>query len=278
MPELPEVERGRHTAQSCLTGKRIAHVEIAEDPIVFDGLAPREFAGAIEGKLVLAAKRWGKQLWLELERPPHPLFHFGMSGSFRTQGDDPLRLAAGPNESTDQWPPRFWKILLRAEDGTELIMTDARRFGRILLRQHPEAEPPISRLGFDPLISPPSAAELGRRLAARRTPIKALLLDQRFSAGVGNWIADEVLYQAGIAPARAANTLDANETKRLRDSLIRIVKRGAACTVENRSYPRRWLFHRRWGKQAGAKTADGDAIAHVTVGGRTTAWAPAKQK
>ena len=277
MPELPEVERGRHMAEIGLVGKRIAAAEIAADPIVFANVDPLDFARALEGKRVISAKRWGKQLWFELDAPPHPLFHFGMSGSFRTQGDDPLRLAAGPNESTDQWPPRFWKILLRADDGTELVMTDARRLGRILLRSSPETQPPIAKLGFDALINPPTSRELAKRLSGRQTPIKSLLLNQSFSAGVGNWIADEVLFQAGIAPTRLASTLDTKETKRLRAKLVGVVRRGAECTVSNQPYPKRWLFHHRWGKQAGAKTTDGDLIEHITVGGRTTAWVPSKQ-
>lgn len=277
MPELPEVERGRFMADRSLAGKRIADISISDDSIVFDGVPPHSFAQAIRGKYVIAAKRWGKQIWFELDSPPHPLFHFGMTGCFRTPGDKPLKLAAGPKESRNEWPPRFWKIRLTASDGMELVMTDARRLGRILLRDAPEQEPPLSKLGFDPFIKPPTTRQLLARLSERRTPIKSLLLDQSFSAGVGNWIADEALFQAGIDPTRQANSLDATEVKRLRQKLTTIVKRGVACATSDRPYPKRWLFHRRWGKREGGRTADGELIEHIKVAGRTTAWVPDRQ-
>jgi formamidopyrimidine-DNA glycosylase len=278
MPELPEVEYGRRIAERALAGKRVAEVRVAEDPIVFDRVPPERFRSALRDRRVRAVRRWGKQLWFELDAPPHPLFHFGMSGGFRTPGDVPLELVSSPAEPGAEWPPRFWKVLLIAHDGTELAMTDARRLGRILLRTDPEREPPLARLGFDPLLAPPSVRTLRERLAGRRTPIKSLLLDQSFSAGVGNWIADEVLFQAGIDPRRHAHTLDEAEVRRLRAKLLGVVKRAVACTTRGAPYPAGWLFHRRWGKQAGQRTARGDPIEHLAIGGRTTAWVPTVQR
>ena len=95
MPELPEVERGRRLAESVAAGRRIERVACAEDAIVYAGV-PAAAWEALRGRRVLAACRWGKQLWLDLDAPPHPLFHFGMSGGFRVPGDTPLKLASGP--------------------------------------------------------------------------------------------------------------------------------------------------------------------------------------
>src|SRR5260221_8954166 len=91
------------------------------------------------------------------------------------------------------------------EDEARLPMPDARRFGRIRLQHEPERELPVSGLGFDPLLGLPTASELRAALARRRAPIKSVLLDQGLFAGVGNWIADEVLYQAGLRPQRLAS-------------------------------------------------------------------------
>ena len=201
MPELPEVERGRRLAESVAAGRRIAAVACAADPIVYADAPPAEWE-ALAGRRVLAARRWGKQLWFDLETPPHPLFHFGMSGGFRVPGDTPLKLATGPVHRPDEWPPRYWKVRFTFNDGGELVMTDARRLGRLLLRAAPREEPPVSRLGFDPLLALPPPRRFAELLAARSVVIKSLFLDQGFAAGVGNWIADEILYQACIDPRR----------------------------------------------------------------------------
>ena len=277
MPELPEVERGRRLAESVAAGRRIAAVECADDAIVFAGVPAAAWA-SLRGRRVLATCRWGKQLWFDLDAPPHPLFHFGMSGGFRVPGDTPLKLASGPVHRPDEWPPRYWKVRLTFDDGGEVVMTDARRLGKLLLRDAPRDEPPVSRLGFDPLLALPPPRRFVELLAARSVVIKSLLLNQGFAAGVGNWIADEVLYQARIDPRRRARDLDEREAKRLRTVLRRVVEAAVAVDAESSRYPAGWLFHRRWGKQAEATTARGEAIEHIEIGGRTTAWVPAVQR
>ena len=277
MPELPEVERGRRLAESVAAGRRIERVACARDAIVYAGV-PAAAWEALRGRRVLAACRWGKQLWFDLDSPPHPLFHFGMTGGFRVPGDKPLKLATGPAHRPDEWPPRYWKVRLAFDDGGELVMTDARRLGRLLLRDIPREEPPVSRLGFDPLLALPPPREFAEQLAARSVAIKSLLLDQRFAAGVGNWIADEVLYQARIDPRRRTRDLGDGEAKRLRTVLRRVVKKAVSVDAESSRYPARWLFHRRWGRRAEATTARGEPIEHIEIGGRTTAWVPSVQR
>jgi formamidopyrimidine-DNA glycosylase len=107
--------------------------------------------------------------------------------------------------------------------------------------------------------------------------IKSLLLDQGFAAGVGNWIADEVLYQAGIDPRRRADTLSAAEARRLRTKLVAVVRKAVAVDARKERFPRGWLFHRRWGRDPEALDAAGRPIEFLRIGGRTTAWVPAVQ-
>ena len=93
MPELPEVEYGRRLAESVVRGARIVSVRCAEDRIVFE-TPPRRVRQALRGALVRAVHRRGKHLWFELDRETHPLFHFGMTGAFRTRRDVPLVLSS----------------------------------------------------------------------------------------------------------------------------------------------------------------------------------------
>jgi formamidopyrimidine-DNA glycosylase len=265
MPELPEVERARRLAESAVLGRRIIQVAVRHDTIVFDGVRPRRFANAVRNRTIRRVRRRGKHLWFELDRRPWPLFHFGMTGGFHVYANRSER-------------PRFWKVELCAEDGTRLAMTDMRRFGRIRLLDSPEEQPPIAALGFDPLLDLPGPAEFAARLTRRQAPVKAVLLDQGFAAGVGNWIADEVLFQARIAPHRKASALSPDEVQRLRARLASVIRKAVAVDADSHRFPRSWLFHHRWGRNADARTARGQRIVHVTVAGRTTAWVPSVQR
>ncbi|MET0850787.1 MAG: DNA-formamidopyrimidine glycosylase family protein [Candidatus Rokuibacteriota bacterium] len=278
MPELPEVEEARRSARRVALGRRITGVECAPDPIVLEGASPRHVRRALLGRRVEDVGRHGKHLWLELDRRPWPCFHFGMAGGFYTPDARGVRLVSSGGADRTEWPPRFVKLVLTFEGGGALAMADGRRLGRIRLREDPRAEPPISLLGFDALRGLPSPAEFAAGLAERAAPVKAVLLDQTFAAGVGNWIADEVLYQARIDPRRRARSLSGDEARRLREAVRRVVETAVRARADSDRYPRTWLFHSRWGRQAGSITARGERIRHDTVGGRTTAWVPSVQR
>ena len=276
MPELPEVEAARRLAIRVAVGRRIMDVRCADDPIVFEGVSPARFRRALRGRRVLAARRHGKHLWLELDRRPWPCLHFGMTGGLHAPQRRGVHLKAyGARHPAEVWPPRFTRLVLGFDDGGELVYADARRLGRVRLRQDPRREPPISLLGFDAFRQLPPLAEFRALLRQRAAPIKAMLLDQSFAAGVGNWIADEVLYQAGIDPRRPARALSDDAIRRLRAKLRHVVATSVRVLNDSERYPRSWLFHVRWDR--GVPTARGERIRHDTIGGRTTAWVPAVQ-
>jgi formamidopyrimidine-DNA glycosylase len=264
MPELPEVERARREVQRGTAGRTIVKVATVADPIVYSGVPPARVASALRGRRIVAIRRKGKHLWMELDRRPWPAFHFGMTGSFHVYDDPTAR-------------PRFWKLEMQLSGGRFLAFRDVRRFARIRLQQDPPGEPPISRLGFDPLEGLPSASNLHAILRRRRAPLKALLLDQALFAGVGNWIADEVLYQARLSPHRLGVSLSLPEVRRVRSAVHSIIKTAVAASADSELFPKTWLFHDRWGRQRDARTYRGESIVHETVGGRTTAWIPGRQ-
>ncbi len=278
MPELPEVEAARIAVRRLARGRRITAVRCADDPIVYEGVTPARFRRALRGRRVTAVRRRGKHLWLELDRRPWPCFHFGMTGGFHAPAAPGVRLVAyGRRHPGATWPPRFTKLVLGFDDGGAVAFADARRLGRIRLRHDPRREPPISLLGFDALLELPPLRAFAAHLRQRAAPIKAVLLDQAFAAGVGNWIADEVLYQARIDPRRPARALTDDEVRRLRARLRSVIATSVRALNDSAQYPRRWLFHTRWDRRD-ARTARGETIRYLTIGGRTTAWVPAIQR
>src|SRR5260370_12061810 len=251
MPGLPEVEAARRAAHKVAAGRRIVEAHVADDPIVFEGVAPGRSRRALVGRRGTAVGRHGKHLWLELDRRPWPCLHFGMTGGIHVPSGRAVRLVSdGPKIRTDErpdWPPRFTKLHLRFAGGGELALADGRRLGRIRLRRDPPTEPPISALGFDAWRALPTPARLHAMLRERRSPIKAVLLDQAFAAGIGNWIADEGLYQAGIAPKRRAPAPSAAEAGRLRAKIRSVIGGAVRAGSDTGPSPPRWAFPPPWG-------------------------------
>lgn len=264
MPELPEVETARRRAEKYIRGKRIVGVYAARDPIVFQGVSSRKFAAGLVGRKILAVKRRGKHIWLELDERPWPAFHFGMTGRFGCYRRQSER-------------PKYCKLELGLSGGRRFAMSNVRRLGRIRLLEDPEHCPPINKLGFDALLDKLEVEKIGRVLSKRTAAIKAVLLDQSVFAGVGNWIADEVLYQAGLDPHRSACKLKREDFAKICRCLRRIVRKAVAVEADYRRFPRSWLFHYRWDKNS-QPTIDGRRIEFDVVGGRTTAWVPGRQR
>jgi formamidopyrimidine-DNA glycosylase len=278
MPELPEVEEARRLATRVARGRRIVRVRSADDPIVFEGVAPARIRRALLGRRVRAVRRHGKHFWFELDARPWLVIHFGMTGGLHSPGGRAVRLVSDGRRPRVLWPPRFIKLRLGFDDGGELVVADARRLGRIRLRWDPPHEPPVSLLGFDALHGLPTPRQFLEMLRGRSAPVKALLLDQAFAAGVGNWIADEVLYQARIDPRRRTDRLTRAEALRLRGKIRLVIATAVAGRSDGDRFPRAWLFHHRWGRNAEAVMPGGHRIRHATIGGRTTAWVPAIQR
>jgi len=283
MPELPEVERGRRVAEGVAVGRVMTRVRCNRDPIVYDGCTSNALRKALEGRHVTAVRRRGKHIWFELDARPYPLFHFGMTGGFHARSSEgavstALELASHPAASGPAFPPKFTKLHIHFEDGGELAMDNTRRLGRIRLRDDPERELPIGELGFDAYDELPHAPLLAALLRRRSSNIKSLLLDQSFLAGIGNWIADEVLYQARIDPRRKADALTKAEAGRLHRRIASVLRLAVDVDADHQRFPRSWLFHKRWGRTEGARTHDGREITHIRVAGRTTAWVPDVQK
>lgn len=265
MPELAEVEDRRQIAAAVLVGRQILGAHLPPDPIVLEGEDAERIRLALLGRWVVDVHRRGKHVWVELDCPPHLLLHFGMTGA--------LRVYSSPSER-----PAHVVLELLTSDGEALALVMPRRIGRVRLRFAPLAEPPLSELGPEPWPQLPEVSTLRAHLAKKRGTIKGTLLDQRFLAGLGNWLADEILYQAQIAPARAANSLKRAEQDALFAAIHDVVDLAVRVRADETRFPASWLFHRRWGKRAGACAHGGAPLRFDVVAGRTTAWVPALQR
>lgn len=117
-------------------------------------------------------------------------------------------------------------------------------------------------------------------MKSRHVPLKAFILDQAVISGIGNWVADESLYQARLHPEQYCNEFSDEEMKRLHGSITYVCQTACDLLADSDQFPDHWLFNHRWGK--GKKTAsalpNGEKLAFITVGGRTSCYAPAIQK
>jgi formamidopyrimidine-DNA glycosylase len=280
VPELPEVERVRRILHRVLAGKIITEAEIVPDEIVLQGVDPEAVKAQLLGSRVMGTGRRGKYWWLEIESAGCLFGHLGMAGWIREVGVESIRIreqGEAPLDD-DEGRPRFLKMRLRAEDGREVVMTDGRRLARLWQGESPETDRRVSALGPDMYDSPWSVDDLLRVMAKKKAPVKAILLDQTLFAGVGNWIADEVLYQARISPKRLGNTLDRDEVAGMIDSLRKILKLAVDVEADKDQFPVDWLFHARWGGGKGEEMFRGEPLVREQVGGRTTAWVPNRQR
>jgi formamidopyrimidine-DNA glycosylase len=259
LPELPEVERARALIAERALGRRIAEVDDS-DTYVCRPHAPGEIADALTGARLVAAHRCGKSMWCETDRGPVLGLHLGMAGKIVVDDDEAGDPKADPNGTPSLWD----RFTVRFEDGGRLVLRDKRRLGRAVL------DPDLSGLG-------PDAAEVGRaafreRVGTGEAPLKARIMDQSVIAGVGNLLADEALWRAGLHPRRPAGGLDGDELdllrREIRATTRRAIRRGGVHTGE-------LIPHRVRG---GACPRCGEALERATVGGRTTWWCPAEQR
>lgn len=279
MPELPEVETVRRVFDRVLTGKKIVDAEIVEDSIVLKKTPAAVVQQAVLGRTVTGTGRIGKYFWLELDSKPWLFGHLGMAGWVREIGASTIRLREHGQAPMDdaEGRPKFLKMLLTAEDGRQVVMTDGRRLARIWLCSSPGDDAAISKLGPDCYTALPSPSAILQAVSKRSAPIKALLLDQSLFCGVGNWIADEVLFKAGIRPSRFGKELSMADCDRLHGALQKVISLAVEVGADKEQFPSDWLFHYRWGGAKGDELIDGQPIVREQIGGRTTAWVPSRQ-
>jgi formamidopyrimidine-DNA glycosylase len=214
VPELPEVETVRRRLAPVLEGRTFDQVEISDQRLTRP-LDPVEVAAELAGERVAQVDRRGKYLIVRFASGRALVVHLRMTGSFRH----------APEGSLPEDPHR--RAVVRLDDGSDVAYRDVRRFGTWLLLEPSEVDTYIdTKVGREPLAESYRAKHLAERLAGRRAPIKAAILDQRTVAGVGNIYADEALWRAKLHPLRPAESLDPDEVKALHKAIRQALQAG----------------------------------------------------
>lgn len=271
MPELAEVEFFRRQWEPA-HGARIRRVHLHERARVFREAPVRLLRESLEGARLLSSAARAKQMlfafdagWLGV--------HLGMAGRLQRVAPEMV-------------PSRHDHLVLYTDEAA-LVFSDYRMFGKILWQAG--TEPP----GWWTALAPPiGSAEFTREAVGAflqrraRTPIKAVLLMQERFPGIGNWMADEILWRARIRPDCAAgrvvgrklSDLFARICEVVEDALREIAGQGAPTVPHelNERVPDDWLFNHRW-RAGGLCPRSGKPLVRETIGGRTTCWSPAWQ-
>jgi formamidopyrimidine-DNA glycosylase len=263
VPEILEVELYRTLAEKALH-RPMAKVWMTDARYGRGGTTPPRLRAALSGHQFTAARRRGKLMLLDTDEGPTLGVRFGMTGGLVVDGEQALdRLRYGPGVFEEKWV-RAW---VDFADGGTFKLHDPRRFGSL------ELSPDESRLGPDALtatLADVRAALAVAPRAGRVAPLKARLMDQERLAGVGNLLADEILWRAGFDPGRRT-PLDDDELralhKALRSTLRQLQRRGGSHMGE--------LMEERG--PGGHCPRDGTELLHAQVGGRTTYWCPLHQ-
>lgn len=207
MPELPEVETIASDLRPHLVGRTIASCELRFPGIVRHP-EPEAFADLIAGHCIEAVRRRGKYILIDLREDRVLVVHLGMTGQLRlVKPDTPI--------------PNHTHAIFTLDDGRHLRYRDTRRFGRLLVGTEAELfeAKAMPRLGPEPIDPGFTADALYSALRRRKAPLKAVLLDQKALAGVGNIYADESLYVARLRPDRIASHVSKQSARRLHESL-----------------------------------------------------------
>jgi formamidopyrimidine-DNA glycosylase len=267
MPELPEVESARAVIERKGLRRRIVDVDDS-DTFVCRPHVPGEIRHALLGSELVAAMRQGKSMWCRTDPSSGVTLgiHLGMSGKIVIADANGSEVDGGDYWEGRREPGdyRWARFSLTFSDGGRLMLVDPRRLGRVRL------DPPIEQLGPDAHLITPT--QFRAALAAGASaPVKARIMDQRRIAGIGNLLADEILWRARIHPARAVGSLTTTEQSRLLRA-----SRGAIRTAlrDGGVHALTIIPHRH---QGGTCPRDHAPMRTAAVDWRTSWWCSAEQ-
>ena len=214
MPELPEVETVRRGLVPAMEGRRIERAEVRRPDLRWP--FPPGMAERLTGARVERLRRRSKYILADLDTGETLLVHLGMSGRMTISGVA-APFVPGHFHHAHALPQKHDHVVLDMQGGARITFNDPRRFGAmdLMATGTAEAHPLLAALGPEPLGNGFSADRLAAAFEGRKAPVKALLLDQRVVAGLGNIYVSEALFRSGIHPERAAGRIGRARLERL---------------------------------------------------------------
>ena len=255
MPELPDVEGFRKVFESCAKGRIVRRVEV-RDAGVLHGVNARRLRDALEGRRFTRAERRGKRL-LAHTGGPTLVLHFGMTG----------RLVCGrPDDAVESHD----RVLFTMTGDHRLCYRDQRKLQGLWLA---DGEGDLARLlaGQGPDAMAVDREDFEAALRTHRGRVKTVLTDQSVLAGLGNLLADEILWRAGLRPQERASDLTDPERRRLYTTMRRTLRSAitAGCVPPRTS----WLTGHRDAPTPSCPRC-GTVLHRERMAGRTTVWCP----
>src|SRR5262245_51790344 len=256
MPELPEVESQLDYLRQTALGRTIRKVSIFGPRIIWNSTAA-SFKRTLTGRRLVTASRRGKYLIVETDAGRALILHFGMGGD--------LQYYDGRGQK-----PRFTRIEFVLDNGYRLAFTCPRNICRVMSVRSASEVTGLRDMGPEPL-STAFTLNMFRKVMESGTSraIKALLMDQKRIAGIGNIYADQILFEAGIRPIRRTSELDAAEIGRVYRSIRRVLKK-ALPTASDDALPGHYIYSRDF-RGLGCPRC-GQPFEKIRVGGRTTRY------
>lgn len=260
MPELPEVATYQKYFTHAALDKKVVSVEVPEPRVVL--VSPEMLEQGLVGQTFVGTERIGKQLFVALSNGAWLTLHFGMTGSLRyfRDRDD---------------APRFTKVLFGLSDGFFVAFRCPRILGRVGLADDLEAFRKKKKLGQDALKM--TLPDFQARLSGRKGLIKPLLMNQRTVAGLGNWIVDEMLYQAQVHPETPTNQLAEDKVAVIYEKMQYILDTAIRHEARYEDFPSDFLVTYRWLDRENHPLQK-KAIERIVVGGRSTYYCPDEQR
>ncbi|HET6660512.1 MAG TPA: DNA-formamidopyrimidine glycosylase family protein [Rubrobacter sp.] len=259
MPELPELEVFKRYVDSTSLHQDIEIVEVKNGKIL-GGVSTSGLKRGLEGRKFESTRRHGKHLFVELDKGPWLLLHFGMTGGLKYYRD------------TDEEPAHA-RVLISFRNGYRLAFDDQRLFGKVDLIEDPDGYVEEHKLGPDPLDLDFPAFR--KRLEGRRGEIKATLMNQQVFAGIGNIYSDEILFQVRLHPKTSVGRLDESSLHNLHEQTRRVLRAAIERGAEPGGLPDSVLLLDR---QEGADCPRGNGKVQKTkAAGRTAYYCPTCQ-
>ncbi len=271
VPELPEVESARAAIEKAALERKIADVD-DQDSYECRPHAPGQIRDALVGRRLTSVHRRGKSMWCRTSavgrskgEGPVLGIHLGMSGKIVIACRSGAEIDGG-----DYWERgrqagdhRYARFSLSFADGGFLLLADPRRLGRVRL------DPPVEHLGPD--ARDITAGQFRAVLERGTAPVKARLLDQEAIAGIGNLLADQILWQARVSPSRPVRDLDRTDAARL----LRALRSAIRAAIAGGGVHTLPIIPFR--TEGACCPRDGAPMKRSTVGGRTTWWCSREQ-